>query len=454
VDVPETRYARTDDGVHIAYQVIGDGPADLVFVAGFVTNVEYLWEGWPQSARGTRRLASSTRLILFDRRGTGLSDHIVPDESGMTLEARMDDIRAVMDAAGLERAILLGFEGGVAPCALFAATYPERTSALIAFAPEYGRWTPDTPWRGTDEEWEEYLAGVDREWGSLAFAERAGRYVWPDIGDDPDWWRTYARWMRRAVSPGDAVAILRIDSDTDVGDILTTIHVPVLVICHRDEYESSRTESRFMAERVPGARLLELPGTSHAMFAPEQDAAYDEIEAFVRELTEEAAALDRTLATVLFTDIVGSTEKAAQLGDHQWRALLEQHHVVVRSMLARYRGTEIDTAGDGFLATFEGPARAVRCAEAIMASLTPLGIRVRAGVHTGEVESVGGKVGGIAVAIGARVTALAAESEILVSSTVKDLTAGSGLLFEEAGEHELKGVPDRWHLYRVVDQGL
>jgi class 3 adenylate cyclase len=448
--VPETRYAKTEDGVHIAYQVVGEGPSDLVFVPGFVSNIEYLWEGLPEVTRVFRKLATFCRLILFDRRGTGLSDHIVPGGSGMNLESRMDDIRAVMDAVGTERAILLGFEGGVAPCALFAATYVERTSALIAFAPEYGHWAPDTPWRGTDDEWEEFFAAVDRDWGSMAFAQREGSVVWPDIGDDPAWWGKYATSTRRSVSPGDAVAILRIDSETDVGDVLTTIHVPVLVICHRQEYESSLGESRFMAEKIPGARLLELPGKDHAWFAPEQDAALDEIEAFVRELSEEAAALDRTLATVLFTDIVGSTERTAQLGDHRWAALLEQHHSAVRSMLARYRGTEVDTAGDGFLATFEGPARAVRCAQAIVASLEPLDVRIRAGVHTGEVESIGGKVGGIAVSIGARVAALAGDSEILVSSTVKDLTAGSGLVFEPIGEHALKGVPDRWYLYRVV----
>jgi class 3 adenylate cyclase len=451
VEVPETRYATTEDGVHIAYQVLGKASTDLVFAPGFVFNVEHLWEGWPQQARGIRRLASFTRLILFDRRGTGLSDHIVPGESKMTLEARMDDIRAVMDGAGSQRAILLGFEGGVAPCAMFAATYPERTSALIGFAPEYGRWAPDTQWRSTDEAWEEYLGSIEREWGSLGFAQREGAFVWPDVVDDPDWWRAYATWMRRSVSPGDAVAILRIDSDTDVGDVLSAIHVPVLVICHREEYLSSLGESRAMAAGIPGARLVELPGRNHPWFSTEQDAGYDEIEAFVNELTEEAAALDRTLATVLFTDIVGSTERAAHLGDHQWRALLEQHHSLVRAMLARHRGTEVDTAGDGFFATFEGPARAVRCAQAIIASLAPLDIRVRAGIHTGEVESIGGKVGGIAVSIGARVAASAGDSEVLVSSTVRDLTAGSGLRFEDAGAHALKGVPGRWHLFRVID---
>ena len=452
MDIPETRYATTVDGVHIAYQVLGEGPSDLVFVPGFVFNVEHLWMAWPQAAAFARRLASFSRLILFDRRGTGLSDHIIPGEHQLTLESRMDDIRAVMDAAGSERAILLGFEGGVALCAMFAATYPERTSALLAYSPEGGRWTPEYRWRWTDDVWDEYLASVEQGWGTLPFATREGRMVWPEIGEDhPAWWRDYATWMRRSVSPGDAVALLRIDSETDPSGVLPAIRVPTLVIHRSDDQAEPVEEARFMAANVPGAQLVELPGANHGWVSPDQDEVLDEIERFVNHLREEEAELDRTLATVLFTDIVGSTAKASALGDRGWGELLDAHHGQVRGLLARYRGREIDTAGDGFFATFDGPARAVRCAQAISAAVRDLGIDIRAGVHTGEIEVRDNEVRGIAVHVGARVAALAGPGEILASSTVRDLVAGSGLVFEDAGEHELKGVPDRWHLYRVVN---
>jgi class 3 adenylate cyclase len=450
VEQPETRYAKTADGVHIAYQVVGEGPSDLVFVPGFVFNVEHLWTGWPQAAAFVSRLASFSRLILFDRRGTGLSDHILPGEHQLTLEARMDDIRAVMDAAGSERAVLLGFESGVAVCAVFAATYPERTSAFLGQSPEGGRWAPELAWRWTDEDWDEYLGSVERGWGTLAFATREGQVVWPEIGDDPVWWRDYATWMRRSVSPGDALALLRIDSATDAGGVLPVIRVPTLVIHRTDDKSESVEEARYVAAKVPGAQLVELPGSNHGWVSPDQDEVLDEIERFVRHLRAEEAELDRTLATVLFTDIVGSTEKAAALGDRGWRDLIERHHATVRGSLARYRGKEVDTAGDGFFATFDGPARAVRCAQAIIGALKVHDLQIRAGVHTGEVETIDQRVGGLAVVIGARIGALAGESEILASSTVKDLTAGSGLSFEERGEHELKGVPERWRLYRVI----
>jgi len=451
VDAPETRYARTVDGVHIAYQVLGEGPSDLVFVPGFVFNVEHVWDSWKQAAAFVWRLASFSRVILFDRRGTGLSDHILRAEHQLTLEARMDDIRAVLDAAGSERAIVLGFEGSVAVCAMFAATYPDRTSALVAHSPEGGLRTPDSPWRGTDEARDAWLESVDQEWGTQPFASREGRLVWPDIGDDEVWWREYARFMRRSLSPGDAVEFLRIDSHTDASDVLPTVRVPALVI-HRTNDESAPVEeARYMAAKIAGAQLVELPGANHGWMSPDQDEVLDEIERFVRHLRAEEAELDRTLATVLFTDIVASTERATALGDRAWRDLLERHHGTVRGLLARYRGHEVDTAGDGFFATFEGPARAVRCAQAIIGALKVHGLQIRAGVHTGEVETIDRKVGGVAVVIGARIGALAETSEILASSTVKDLTAGSGLVFEEAGEHELKGVPDRWRLYRVVN---
>lgn len=450
--IPETRYAKTSDGVHIAYQVLGEGPSDLVFVPGFVFNVEVLWESWPQASDFVRRLASFSRVILFDRRGTGLSDHIVRSDQQLTLEARMDDIRAVMDAARSERANLLGFEEGVSLCAMFAATYPERTVALAALTPSGGRWTPDCPWRWTDVQWEDYLGSIERGWGTLAFAEEEGSMVWPDLEDDPQWWRDYATWMRRSVSPGDAAALIRIDSHTDIRDVLPAVRVPTLVIHRTGDRAEPIEEARYVAARIPGARLVELPGANHGWVSPDQDAFLDAIERFVREIRAEEVEFDRVLATVLFTDIVGSTEKAAKLGDRAWRELLERHHSAVRGLLARYRGHEVDTAGDGFLATFDGPARAVRCALACIEGLRPLGVEIRAGVHTCECEFVEDRVRGIGVHIGARVCALAGPSEVLVSQTVKDLVAGSGLSFEDRGEHELRGVPDRWRLYRVVSE--
>jgi class 3 adenylate cyclase len=446
MDLPETRYAKTVDGVHIAYQVLGDGPPDLVFVPGWVFSVDAVW-GWPQAAAALRRIAGFSRLILLDRRGTGMSDHIIPSSDQLTLESRMDDIRAVMDAAGSDRAILFGFEQGVALCAVFAATYPERTAGLVVNCYEGGPWIPEMPWRSSDREVEDYLAWVEREWGSIGFAEEEGRGIWPDL-HDPRWFRDYATFMRRSASPGDAAALLQLDMDTDVRDVWPAIRVPALVV-HRADDHPAAEEDRFAAERMPNADLAELPGANHGWVAPDQDEVLDEIERFVRELQREEAELDRTLATVLFTDIAGSTEKAAALGDLAWKDLVERHHSVVRSLLTRYRGQEVDTAGDGFFATFDGPARAVRCAQQIQQAIEPIGLRIRAGVHTGEVQTIDDKVGGLAVVIGSRVGAMAQAGEILVSQTVKDLVAGSGLRFEDAGEHELKGVPDRWRLYRV-----
>jgi pimeloyl-ACP methyl ester carboxylesterase len=450
VEIPETRYAKTTDGVHIAYQVLGDGPGDLVCVPGFVFNIEQVWE-WPQLAAFARRLAGFSRLIMFDRRGTGLSDHIVAEGQQQTLEARMDDIRAVVDAVGSERATLFGFEEGFALCAMFAATYPVRTSALVAYAPAgLGRADAERPWAYSDETWEAYFADVRSGWGTLAFAEQEGRVVWPEIGDDPAWFGQYAAMMRRSVSPGDALVLLGVDSETDVRAILPTLRTPTIVIQRTDDETLPIEYGRQFARDIPGAVLVELPGSNHGYMSPDQDQVLDEVERFVKSLRAEEAEFDRVLATVLFTDIVGSTERAAGLGDSAWRDLVERHHATVRAMLARYRGTEVDTAGDGFFATFDGPARAVRCAQAIVEGVRSLGLGVRTGVHTGEVSTIDGKAGGIAVVIGARVGALAGPGDVLVSSTVKDLTAGSGLVFEDAGEHELKGVPDRWRLYHVM----
>jgi pimeloyl-ACP methyl ester carboxylesterase len=449
VNPPETRYARTADGVHIAYQVLGEGPGDLVFVPGFVFNVELSWE-WPQMAKFSKRMAAFSRLIMFDRRGTGFSDHIIPRGEQLTLEARMDDIRAVRDTAGSERATLFGFGGGFALCAIFAATYPERTAALVSLAPTgLGRADAEQPWAFTDEDWEKDLAAVANGWGTFAFAEDWAAAVWPGLERDQEWVRHYANSMRRSVSPGDALVFMRGDAETDVRAILPTVRSPTLVIQRTEDKNVSIEHARYVARRIPGAALVELPGSNHGYVSPDQDEVLDQIERFLKALRAEEAELDRVLATVLFTDIAGATERAAELGDSSWRALVEQHHATVRGLLARYRGAEIDTAGDGFFASFDGPARAVKCATSIVESVKPLGIQVRAGVHTGEVETIDEKVGGIAVAIGARVCGLAGPSEVMASSTVKDLVAGSGLVFDDAGEHDLKGVPGRWRLYRV-----
>ena len=375
VEIPETRYASTSDGVHIAYQAVGDGPGDLVFVPGFVFNVEQTWE-WPQMARFASRLASFARLILFDRRGTGLSDHIVPQETQLTLEARMDDIRAVMDDAGSERAALFGFEEGFGLCAMFAATYPDRVSALVAFAPAgLGLRDAERPWALSQQGWDEYLEDVRHGWGTLAFAEEEGKWVWPDVGEDAEWFRQYATWMRRSVGPGDAVAFLEIDSKLDVRDVLPTVRTPTLVVQRIGDQAISIEYGRYVAQQIAGAVLVELPGSNHGYMAPDQDEVLDQIERFSKALRDEEAELDRVLATVLFTDIVGSTERAFELGDRSWKDLLERHHRAVRGLLARYRGREVDTAGDGFFATFDGPARAVRCAQQIVGAVRPLDLQ-------------------------------------------------------------------------------
>lgn len=443
---PETRYAKTADGVHIAYQVVGDGPVDMVFVMGWVTNIEAMWDE-SDFARFLGRLATFSRLILFDKRGVGLSDRVSEDRLP-DLETRMDDVRAVMDAVGSERAVVFGVSEGGPMSMLFAATYPERTIALLLYGtvadftarePEY-KVDPDV-----------YLARTEQEWGTIEFArgEIAG---WGAPGHESDerlvtW---FASYMRKSASPGAAIALERMNRQINATHALPSIHVPTLVIAKPGDLDFRIEQVRDMAGRIAGAELVELPGSEHLPWVGDPDAIVDEVERFVVALGQVEAELDRSLATVLFTDMAGSTEKTAELGDRRWKELVEEHHRRVRGQLARYRGVEVDTAGDGFFATFDGPARAVRCARSIVDAVARLDIQVRAGVHTGEVETIDGKVGGLAVVIGARVGASAGPSEVLVSQTVKDLVAGSGLSFEDAGEHELKGVPDRWRLYRAL----
>ena len=360
----------------------------------------------------------------------------------------MDDIRTVMDACSSERAVVLGASEGAPMAALFGATYPERTVGLILYG-GYAKGLPsdDYPWAPTREE---QLAELDEElsgwasWDADAWADTD-----PSTRDDPSYAAWWSKLFRYGSSPSALRALGLMGMDVDISNILPTIRVPTLVLHRTGDPACKIEEGRYLAERIPGSTFVELPGTVHPPWLGDSDAILQRIEAFTKESWREIEP-DRVLATVLFTDIVGSTERAAELGDASWRELVERHHELVRSLLTRYRGREIDTAGDGFFATFDGPARAVRCARAAATAIRDLGIEIRAGVHTGEVETINDKTGGLAVAIGARIGSLAGPSEILASSTVKDLTAGSGLEFEDAGEHELKGVPDRWRLYRVA----
>jgi pimeloyl-ACP methyl ester carboxylesterase/class 3 adenylate cyclase len=450
VNVPETRYANTIDGLSIAYQVLGQGPFDLVYTDGWISNVDARWDVLPFGAF-FRQLASISRLILFDRRGSGLSDR-PPQAESLALEHGVDDLRAVMDAAGSERAVLFGFEDGGMLAGMFATTHPDRTVALVLFAP----WakaikTPDWPFGWTEAEQEEWDRHVAAEWGTTAFARWNVSKAAPGRERDVVFVEAVARYFRACASPAAVEAIDAMQMEIDARQVLRSIHVPALVMNRVDDGMQPVEEARLIADTIPGAQLVELPGREHPPFVGDTDRVVEELHRFITSIRSEEAALERVLATVMFTDIVGSTDRAAALGDRAWGEVLERHHELVRAMLARYRGTEVDTAGDGFFATFDGPARATKCARAIVEGVKPLGIEVRAGVHTGEVESLAGKTGGMAVVIGSRVGAKAQASEVLASQTVKDLTAGSGLVFEDAGEHDLKGVPDLWHLYRVLE---
>ena len=446
MDPPETCYARSGD-VHIAYQVTGDGPFDLVYVPPFVSHVELQWQV-PSTAAFIGRLSSVARLIRFDKRGTGMSD---PVEGVPTLETRMDDVRAVMDAAGSERAALLGASEGGPMSALFAATYPDRCWALVlfnTFASE--RSAPDYPWGSSEEE---FRAGLEelRGWGTPAYSRELAEAFAPTSSEDDK--AALADVIRRSASPGAAVALTKMNREIDVRGVLGAIRVPTLVLNRTGDEQFIVGGSRYLAEHIPNARHVELEGNEHAIAAGNTAVVLDEIEGFLRSSWEQRrvdeSEPERVLATVLFTDIVGSTAKAAELGDRGWRELLTRHHGVIRRELARFRGRELDTAGDGFFASFDGPARAIRCASAIVASVRELGIDIRAGLHTGECEVIDGKVGGIAVHIGARVASEAGAGEVLVSSTVKDLVAGAGIEFADRGAAALKGVPGEWRLFAV-----
>jgi len=434
----QTRYAN-NDGVNIAYQVHGKGPRDLILIPGWVSHVEFVWEV-DMYAAFLKRLASFCRFIMMDRRGTGLSD---PADNFPTLEQRMEDVRAVMDDAGSEKATLMGISEGGPMSILFAASYPERTNSLIL----YGTFAkvlqaPDYPIGLTQEFMDEFLAGIAQGWGDGISAQLFG----PSMVDDENFMRTWSKLERYAVSPGRVETLLRLAMDCDTRDILPVINVPTLVACRTGDQATPIAFSRYLAENIKGAKFVELAGEDHFPWTGDVEALLAEVEEFVTG-TRHAVESDRVLATVLFTDIVDSTRHAVEMGDRKWRDLLERHHGLVRRELDRFRGREIDNAGDGFFATFDGPARAVRCALAIRDAIASLGLAVRAGVHIGECELLGEKVSGIAVHIGARVQSAASPNEILVSRTVKDLVVGSGLDFADRGEHELKGVPGNWQLF-------
>ena len=438
--MPETRYAKRGDS-YIAYQVMGTGPFDLVLVPGFISHLDLQMEQ-PALVSFFSRLTRFCRLIKFDKRGTGLSDRV----SGIpTLEERMDDVRAVMDAANSSRAALFGFSEGGPMSILFCATYPQRTSALVLYGSmaRYA-WAPDNPWGRTEEQLAARLTSIEQTWGQGKSVD----LFCPSLSRDEEMRKYFGRLERASASPGAAQTILRMNHQIDVRRLLPMIQVPTLVIHRTGDLPVSVEHGRYMGREIRGAKYVEFPGADHLPWVGDTNSIMSEIETF---LTTDHHATDidpdRVLASVLFTDIVGSTELAGKLGDRAWLKLLDDHHKAVRQQVDRYRGREIDTAGDGFLAAFDGPARAVRCGQAITGAVKDLGVQVRAGVHTGECERAGKKLAGIAVHIGARVMSLARPNEVLVSSTVRDLVAGSGLHFESRGSHVLKGVDGEWNLF-------
>jgi pimeloyl-ACP methyl ester carboxylesterase len=439
---PRTRYAKSGR-VSIAYQQFGSGSLDLVHVPGWVTHIEYNWEE-PAYVRFLERLGSFVRVIMFDKRGTGLSDR----DCGLpSLEERMDDVRAVMDAAGVERAAIFGASEGGNMSALFAATYPERVVALVLFGCFAKRiWSPDYPWAPTPEERQKWFDLIEQDWGGVVDIATLA----PSRADDPafaDWWATY---LRMSASPSAALSLAHANTQIDTRHILSTIRVPTLVLHRRNDRDVHLAEAELIASSIPGARLVVLEGEDHLVWVGDQASLLDEVEEFLTGARRERE-IDRVLKTILFTDIVGSTLRAADLGDRAWHDMLGRHDAAVRNALARFRGQEINTAGDGFVASFDGPARAIRCALAIKGAVRPFGIDIRAGIHSGECYIEDGALSGIALHIGARVAAMGQAGEVLVSSTVKDLVAGAGITFAERGVHVLKGVPGEWPIFNVVE---
>jgi len=439
---PETGYARSGD-LSVAYQVVGKGPFDLVLVHGWVSNIDLQWDE-PHLATFLRRLASFARLITFDKRGTGLSDRVSVNELP-TLEDRMDDLRAVMDAVGSDQAALFGFSEGGSMCLLFAATHPERVRAVLTFGSYAKRiWSPDYPWAPTPENREIQYAETQATWGKAIDMET----IFPSMVGDVAFRQWIGSYFRASASPAAAVALLRMNTQADIRSVLPTVRVPALIMNRIEDGDVKSDEARFIASKIPGARLKLFPGADHVPWVGNTEDILGEIEEFLTG-ARNASAGDRVLATILSTDIVGSTELVAKLGDRAWRELLERHHALVRGELKRYQGREIDTAGDGFFAAFDGPARAIRCAATVVHLAVGLGLQLRAGVHTGECEVLEDKLTGIAVHTAARVAAGAAPAEVLVSGTVRDLVAGSGIALVDRGERSFKGLPEPLRVFAV-----
>ncbi len=435
----QTKYAKSGD-VHIAYRVFGDGPRDILLVPGTLSHVELYWE-LPANEYILKRLTSFARVIVFDKRGQGLSDRVAEQ----SLEERIGDVRAVLDAAGSKRTAVFAWSEGGPMSLMFAATYPERSSALVLFGCFASM--KAEPWALSQERFNQFLAAVDAHWGEGILVPINA----PSMRENKAFVQWFGRLERAASSPGGILALFRADYENDARHLLSSIQVPTLILHRKDDSTIPVACGRDMAQRIPGAKYVELSGEDHLLQALEPDLLdrlLDEIEEF-NTGTRHRPDPDRVLATVMFTDIVRSTERAAEIGDSRWRALLTDYYAAVRKELSVFRGREVNTAGDGLLATFDGPNRAIRCACAVRERLRPLGLQVRSGLHTGECELIGEDVGGIAVHIAARVAATAEPDEVLVSSTVRDLVAGSGLRFADRGMHFLKGVPDEWHLFLV-----
>jgi class 3 adenylate cyclase len=443
MEIPSFHYAKSSD-FHIAYQVLGEGPIDLVLLPGWISNLEVAWEQ-PRLAQSFRRLASFSRLILIDKRGTGLSDRVSPN-SLPTLEERMEDLHAVLDTVESRRVVLYGISEGGPLCMLFAATYPERSAALVV----YGSWAralkgPDYDWGFDPIEFDNFMTSLEPRWGEGT----AVNVVAPSLAHDEAFCAWWGRYERMAASPGTAVGLLRMGFEGDIRHVLPAISVPTLVLHRAQDAFVNVRHGRYIADHIPGARYVELEGKDHLPLAGDVNAVDHQIETFLSDVIgmRRPPNPDRVLATVLFTDIVGSTERSAAVGDEKWKELIAIHDDHVRMELARFRGKEIKTIGDGFLATFDGPGRAVSCAAAIRRSVHALGLEVRSGLHTGEIEVMENDIAGMAVNIGARVAALARPGDILVSNTVKDLVVGSPIKFMDRGVQMLKGVPGEWHLF-------
>ena len=438
---PRTRYAKNGE-VHIAYQVVGQGRLDLVCVPGWISNVELIWDE-PSVARFLERLASFSRLILFDKRGTGLSDRNV---GYPTLDDRMDDVRAIMDAVHSERAALLGMSEGGNMSALFAATYPECTTALLLFGCfARGSWAVDYPWGATHEVRDAWQRQIEEQWGGPFFV----RELAPSRSGDASFTTWFSSYLKMGASPGEALTLARESAEIDVRNVLPAIRVPTLVMHRRGDHTARIEEGRYIADHISGAKFVELEGEDHNLWAGDLESVLGEVEEFLTGTRKVEPEIDRVLTTIMLTDIVGSTERVAALGDQRWRDLLARHDAVARQSIERHRGSEAKTTGDGFLAHFDGPARAVRCALAIVEAVRALGLEVRAGVHTGECYVRGDDLAGITVHVGARIAALGGPGEVLVSSMVKDLVAGAGIAFAPRGAHVLKGVPGEWQLLRA-----